>query len=197
MCVMVLTNSKMLPIGALVPDFSLPNVVDGKLVSRDDFKGKAGLLVMFICNHCPYVKHIQNHLGPIVHEYMDKGMGVVAINSNSTITHPQDGPDEMKKLVLEKKWKFPFLFDETQEVAKAFKAVCTPEFFLFDHDFKLYYHGQFDRSRPGNDVPVTGEDLRAAMDALLRKEPPPKDQKPSSGCSIKWHPGNEPEYLMD
>ncbi len=189
-------NSMELPIGSPIPEFTLKNVLDGAMISLKDFEGKKGLLVMFICNHCPYVKHIIDSLGPLVHQYMEKGIGVVAINSNSIVTHPQDGPDEMKKLALEKGWKFPFLFDETQNVAKSFKAVCTPEFFLFDQEFKLYYHGQFDGSRPGNDVPVTGEDLKAAMDALLRQEPPPKRQLPSSGCSIKWHPGGEPDYLQ-
>ncbi len=193
---MVLTSSLDLPIGASAPYFSLPNVLDGKIVSLDEFKGKKGVLVMFICNHCPYVKHIRGKLVELVHEYMERGIGVVAINSNSTMTHPQDGPESMKELALKEKWKFPFLFDETQETAKAYKAVCTPEFFLLDSDFKLYYHGQFDDSRPGNDVPVTGNDLKKAFDGLLSGQPPPTNQRPSAGCSIKWHPGKEPEYFQ-
>ena len=193
---MVSVPSQMLPLGTKAPDFALPDVVSGKIVKLTDFQGKKAILVMFICNHCPYVIHIRDHFKPLADEYMKRGLAIIAINANSTKTHPQDGPEEMKKLAIEKKWPFPYLFDETQAVAKSYKAACTPDFFLFNSDFKLVYRGQFDDSRPRNNIPVTGKDLRRAIDAVLNDQPVPKDQKPSLGCNIKWHPGNEPHYYL-
>jgi peroxiredoxin len=173
----------------------LEDVVSGKSVSLEDFKGTAGTLVFFISNHCPYVIHIRDHFKLLTDEYIPKGISFIAINSNSIETHPQDGPENMKALAAEKDWKFPFLFDETQEVAKTYKAACTPDFFLFDKDMKLYYRGQLDSSRPGNDFPVTGKDLRNAFDLMLEDKPSPEIQYPSIGCNIKWAPGNEPDYF--
>ena len=191
---MVNTPSTMLPLQTTAPDFSLTDAVSGNAVSLSDAEGKA-LLVMFICNHCPFVIHVRDELTGLINEYLDRGLGVVAINSNSIETHPQDGPDKMKELAEEMGWTFPFLFDSTQEVARAYRAACTPDFFLFDGDRKLVYRGQLDDSRPSIDVPATGSDLRAAIDAVLSGNPVPSDQKPSMGCNIKWTPGNEPDYF--
>ncbi|MFX0063559.1 MAG: thioredoxin family protein [Candidatus Hermodarchaeota archaeon] len=191
---MVGLSPKTLPLGAPAPDFSLTDVITGENVSFSDYAAnKKAVVVMFICNHCPYVIHVRGQFGPIAEEYMPKGIGILAINSNSVVTHPQDGPRAMKLLAEEMNWSFPFLFDGSQDVAKAFKAVCTPEFFVFDEEKKLVYHGQLDDSRPRNTIPVTGKDLRAVLDAVLEGKPVNKDQKSSIGCSIKWHPGNEPE----
>lgn len=192
---MALTPSTMLELGTRIPRFNLRNTVDGRPVAPDDFADEAALLVMFICNHCPYVQHIVSELGRLAADYLPRGVAVVAVNSNSARTHPQDGPEQMKELARAEGWRFPFLFDETQDVAKRFRAACTPDFFLFDGDRKLVYRGQFDDSRPGNGVPVTGRDLRAALDAVLAGGPVPEEQKPSMGCNIKWTPGNGPDYV--
>ncbi|MEW4488645.1 thioredoxin family protein [Thalassoglobus sp. JC818] len=190
---MVKTASTMLPLGNAAPDFSLPNV-DGKDVSLNDFAGKP-LLVMFICNHCPFVVHLRSALAEFTSEYQMKGLSVVGISANDVSTHPQDGPEEMKAEAKSAGYTFPYLYDETQEVAKAYHAACTPDFFLFDSDHKLVYRGQFDDSRPQSDIPITGQDLKAACDALLAGEPIQEDQKPSIGCNIKWREGNAPAYF--
>jgi peroxiredoxin len=181
------TPSTMLPLGTVLPSFTLPNAVDGKPVSAESLRGGKGLLVEFICNHCPYVIHVREQVVALNHELLDKGFHVVAINSNSQKTHPQDGPSHMAALARQEKWRFPFLFDEAQTVAKAFDAACTPEFYLFDAEGKLAYRGQFDDSRPSNKVPVTGKDLRAAAEALLKGQRPDERQRPSVGCNIKWN----------
>ena len=191
---MALTPSNMLPLGSPAPDFSLRDAVKDRTVSLKDFTGSRAFLVMFICNHCPYVNHVMDQLGPLTSTYMSKGVGIVGINSNSIVTHPADGPENMRALAIERDWKFPFLFDETQSVAKEYHAACTPDFFLFDGDLKLVYRGQLDDSRPGGSAPVTGRDLTAAVDAALAGEPVLADQKPSIGCNIKWARGNEPSY---
>ena len=187
------TPSSMLPLGTKAPDFTLRDAVSGEKFSLGNFAGRP-LLVMFICNHCPFVIHVRSELGRLAVDYMPQGIDIVAINSNSIDTHPQDGPEHMKKLAKEERWKFPFLFDETQEVAKAYRAACTPDLYVFDADHRLVYRGQLDGSRPTNDVPVTGKDLRAALDAVIAATAVPEEQKPSIGCSIKWRPGNEPDY---
>ena len=193
---MVETPSEMLPLGTKMPSFSLEDAVTGKMVSdRDASAGKKATLVMFICNHCPFVKHVMDGLGRIAADYIPKGVAVVAINSNDIASHPDDAPANMKKLAVSRGWRFPFLFDDTQEVAKNFKAACTPDFFLYDAGGKLAYRGQLDDSRPGNGIPVTGRDLRAALDAILAGKPAAASQKPSIGCNIKWKPGNEPPYF--
>ncbi len=192
---MAATESQMLDVGTSCPDFALENAVDGRPVRRADFAGAPALLVMFVCNHCPYVIHVRKVLVGLAHEFMDRGAAVVAINANSLQTHPQDGPAHMKALAAEEGWRFPFLFDRTQEVAKAFRAACTPDFFVFDRDQKLTYRGQLDDARPGRDVPVTGRDLRTALEATLSGAPAPEPQRPSIGCNIKWHPGNAPSYF--
>lgn len=192
---MALKPSTMLPLGSDAPAFELTNAVDGKTVSLGkDYDSAQALLVMFICNHCPFVIHVRDELGRVAADYMPKGLAVVAINSNSIESHPQDGPENMKRLAIQEGWEFPFLFDETQEVAKAYKAACTPDLFLFDGDCKLLYRGQLDDSRPSNAIPVTGHDLRAAIKDVLAGAPVSIDQKPSVGCNIKWKRGNEPEY---
>lgn len=183
---MARTESTMLALGTLAPDFALTDVVSGKLVHRNDFRGQKALLVMFICAHCPYVKHVEHELAKMGADYAEKSVGIVAISSNDAIAYPDDGPEGLKQQALTMGFRFPYLYDETQEVAKAYEAACTPDFFLFDADFKLAYRGQFDSSRPGSGIPVTGEDLRAAIDALLANKPVTADQKASLGCNIKW-----------
>ena len=190
---MVAVNSTMLPLGTAAPDFRLPNI-DGKTVSLSDFKGKP-LLVAFICNHCPYVKHLRAGLAQLGRDYGSRGAAIVGISSNSVETHPQDGPKEMAKEAKDAGYTFPYLYDESQAVAKNYRAACTPDFFLFDKDHRLVYRGQFDDSRPGNGYAVTGKDLRAALDAVLAGKPASSDQKPSIGCNIKWKAGNEPDYF--
>ncbi len=190
---MALTPSTMLSLGTKAPDFSLPDT-DGSTVSLADFKTSKALLVMFICNHCPFVKHIADELAKLGREYQDKGVGVVAISSNNVQTHPDDSPENMRKERQERGYTFPYLYDESQDVAKAYRAACTPDFYVFDGEMNLVYRGQLDDSRPGNDVPVTGKDLRAALDAALAGAAQTSDQKPSMGCNIKWKPGNEPDY---
>lgn len=192
---MVAVPSTMLPLGTPLPAFSLVNVVDGRLVSSADFAGDRALLVMFICNHCPYVKHVLKEIGRIAAEYRPKGVGIVAISSNDVQAFPDDAPEPMKALAKAEGWTFPYLFDEAQTVAKAFNAACTPEFYLFDEKRQLVYRGQLDDSRPKNAEPVTGKDLRAALDAVLGGQPVSPDQKPSVGCNIKWKPGNEPAWF--
>ena len=193
---MVKTASDMLPLGTPAPDFRLPDAVTGREFSLQDFAGERPLLVMFICNHCPYVVHVRDELTRLASDY-DGRVSIAAINANSAETHPEDGPANMRTLATELGWKFPFLFDATQEVAKAYHAACTPDFFLFAADKRrpLVYRGQLDASRPGNDVPVTGRDLRAAIDAVLAGGEVGTDQRPSLGCNIKWAPGNEPDYF--
>ncbi len=184
---MALTESTMeLELGASAPDFSLPNVVTGKTVKVDDYRGQKGLLVMFICTHCPYVKHIEKGLAALGMDYDGEAVSIVAISSNDAVHYPDDSPAGLRKQAEMMGFRFPYLYDESQAVAKAYHAACTPDFFLFDGDLKLVYRGEFDRSRPGNNVPVTGEELRAAMDALLEGKKPSTDQRPSIGCNIKW-----------
>ncbi|WP_017304900.1 thioredoxin family protein [Spirulina subsalsa] len=192
---MVRTASTMLPLGTAAPDFQLLDVVSGNQISLASFAKKKALLVMFICRHCPFVKHIQEELARLGKDYQDSALGLVAINSNDVANYPDDAPDRLKDMAQTLEFTFPMGYDETQEVAKAYTAACTPDFFLFDGDRKLVYRGQLDDSRPGNDLPVNGKDLRAAIDALLADQPLPPDQKPSIGCNIKWKPGNEPPYF--
>jgi len=184
---MALTPSAMLPLGEKLPNIILTNAVDQTSIDVNALaQGKRGTLVMFICNHCPYVVHMRKELVKVAHEAMAENFAVVAINANSVESHPQDGPTHMARLASEEGWKFPFLFDDTQAIAKAFKAACTPDLFLFDAHGQLAYRGQFDDSRPGNAKPVTGKELRAAIAAVAKGEKPGVDQKPSVGCNIKW-----------
>lgn len=183
----------MIPLGTQAPDFVLADT-EGSVVRRTDFAGQP-LLVMFICNHCPYVVHIRETLGPVTKQYMDRGIAVVGINSNDVENYPADSPKHMAKEKANFGYRFPYLFDETQEVAKAYSAACTPDLFLFDADHRLVYRGQFDASRPGSGIPVTGADLTAAVDALLAGQDPLAKQVPSAGCNIKWKPGNAPRYF--
>lgn len=191
---MVRTASTMLPLGTQAPHFSLPGT-EGEAVSLDDFRESSGLLVVFLCNHCPFVKHIRDGLAAFGRDYMPRGLGVVAISSNDVERYPADSPEQMAREKAEAGYPFPYLFDESQDVALAYRASCTPDFFLFDEDLRLVYRGQFDGSRPGNGVPVTGEDLRGAADALLSGDPIPETQIPSVGCNIKWKPGREPDWF--
>jgi peroxiredoxin len=185
-------TSTMLALGTEAPDFALRDVTTGGLVRRSDFDANKGLLVMFICRHCPYVRHVRKGLADLGRDYRGRDVGIVAISANDPAAYPEDAPESLAEEAREAGYAFPYLFDETQEVAKAYSAACTPDFFLFDADRKLAYRGQFDSSRPGNGVPVTGQDLRAAIDAVLADRPVPQDQRPSVGCTIKWRPGNEP-----
>ena len=187
------TPSTMLALGTPMPAFRLPDP-SGQWVSSDNFKD-APLLVAFICNHCPYVKHIGSHFARLAREYQAKGVAIVGINSNDVKDYPEDSPEMMAKEVRTMGYSFPYLYDETQEAAKAYRAACTPDFFLFDRERRLVYRGQVDDSRPGNNRPVTGADLRSALDAVLAGKPVSPDQKPSVGCNIKWKPGNEPNYF--
>lgn len=185
----------MLELGTPAPYFRLPEPASGREVSLDDFRDAPALLVMFLSNHCPYVKHIQAALARFVREYQARGLAAVGINCNDVEKYPDDSPEMMAAEVKRAGYTFPYLFDESQEVAKAYRAACTPDFFLFDRDRRLVYRGQFDDSRPKTDTPVTGADLRAAVEALLAGRPVPQEQKPSMGCNIKWKPGNEPDYF--
>jgi len=191
---MVRTPSTMLPLGTPAPDFSLPNI-DGRTVALADVAGAKATLVMFICNHCPFVKHVADQLAALGRDYAGRGVGIVAISSNDVATHPADSPEQMVHEAEQRGYVFPYLYDQTQEVAHAYHAACTPDFFLFDGSRKLVYRGQLDASRPGNGVSVTGADLRAALDAVLAGRPVATDQIPSLGCNIKWKPGNEPPYF--
>jgi peroxiredoxin len=183
---MSLTESTMLSLGTVAPDFALTDVVTGKTVRRDDFSGKKGLLVIFICAHCPYVKHIEKGLAALGRDYAAQPIGIVAISSNDASTHPADSPAGLKQQAESYGFVFPYLYDESQAAAHAYKAACTPDFFLFDAGLHLVYRGQFDSSRPGSGVPVTGQDLRAAIDLVLAGKPVPTVQRPSIGCNIKW-----------
>ena len=184
----------MLPLGTIAPAFALPDT-DGKIISLADFNDAPALLVMFICNHCPYVLHVRTELARLGRDYQARGVAVAGICSNDMASHPQDGPAAMKKEVAAAGYTFPYLHDATQAVAKAYHAACTPDFFLFDRERRLVYRGQLDDSRPGNGLPVTGRDLRAALDTVLAGRPVSLTQKPSMGCNIKWKRGNEPEYF--
>ena len=183
---MARTESTMLELGTTAPDFALTDVVTGKIVRRDDFCGQKALLVLFICAHCPYVKHIEEALAALGKDYAGQLVGIVAISSNDITTHSADSPAGLKLQAQTYGFVFPYLYDETQVVARSYKAACTPDFFLFDDNLHLVYRGQFDSSRPGNGVPVTGKDLRAAIDLVLAGKPVPTDQRPSMGCNIKW-----------
>ena len=186
----------MLPLGTKAPPFSLVDVVSDRETSLEDVSdGKHGLLVMFICAHCPFVIHVQDELARIGLDYGSEGLGIVAISSNSVVSHPQDAPDKLKAMARELGFRFPYLYDESQSIAKEYTAACTPDFFLFDRDKSLVYRGRLDASRPGNGVPVNGRDLRSAIDAMLAGQPPLAEQLPSAGCNIKWAPGNEPTYF--
>ncbi len=191
---MAATNSTMLELGTEAPPFSLPSATGGT-VSLEDYPHARAFLVMFICNHCPFVKHVRDELVRLADDYKEKGVAVVAINSNDWSAYPDDSPERMEEEAREYGYPFAYLYDETQEVAKAYRAACTPDFYLFDSERKLSYRGQLDGSRPGNDVPVSGTDLRAALDALLGGGPGIREQRPSLGCNIKWRPGNEPDYF--
>lgn len=184
----------MLPLGTQAPDFQLPDVVSGKLISLDTFADKKALLVMVICQHCPFVKHVQNELVKLGKDYVKQGLGIVAISANDVSNYPDDSPEKLKVMAQQLGFNFPFCYDESQETTKAYTAACTPDFFLFNSELKLTYRGQLDDSRPGNNIPVTGKDLRAAIEAILQEKPINNDQKPSLGCGIKWKPGNEPSY---
>ncbi|MBI4062525.1 thioredoxin family protein [Candidatus Gottesmanbacteria bacterium] len=187
--------STMVALGTRAPDFSLPNVSTGQSVSLSTFADKKALLVMFICRHCPYVQHVKNELTRIGNDYKDRKLGIVAIASNDPQAYPQDAPTSMAEFAKEEGFTFPVCFDESQEFAKSYKAACTPDFFLYDSNRKLVYRGQLDDTRPSSDAQANGKDLRAAIDAVLADKPVSNDQKPSTGCSIKWRPGNEPTSL--
>ncbi len=191
---MALRESRMIALGSPAPDFALPDVVSGRIVRLADFGAAPALLVAFICNHCPYVRHIRAGFVAFAREYQPKGLAIVAISANDPAAYPDGAPEAMAREATAAGFTFPYLFDETQAVARAYEAICTPDFFLFDRERKLVYRGRFDASRPGTNVPVTGADLRAAVDRLLAGQPLPAEQHPSMGCSIKWKPGNAPAY---
>lgn len=192
---MAATESTMTPLGTPAPDFNLPDTnPPGKRVSLNDFAGRDALVVMFLCNHCPFVKHVRAEVASLARDFMGRGVAFVAISSNDVGSHPDDAPEQMTIVANEAGYPFPYLYDETQAVAKAYRAACTPDFFVFDRDRALCYRGQLDDSRPTNGQPVTGADLRAALDAVLAGRPAPAAQKPSIGCNIKWAPANEPDY---
>lgn len=190
---MVVTASTMLPLGTRAPGFQLPDA-ENKMVSLDNFKNASAVLVIFMCNHCPFVKHILSRLVELIKDYQAKGVAVVGINSNDVATFPEDSPAMMAKLAKGAGFTFPYLYDETQEVAKVYHAACTPDFFLFDSQMRLVYRGQLDDSRPGSEIPVTGTDLTAAIDTVLEGAEVNTEQKPSMGCNIKWKQGSSPEY---
>jgi peroxiredoxin len=192
---MVAIGSTMLPLGTKAPDFHLPDVVSGKTISLATFADKKALLVMFICRHCPYVQHVQRELARIGKDYQDKSVGIVAISANDAANYAEDAPDRLKAMARELGFTFPYCYDESQKTAQAYTAACTPDFFLFDGDRSLVYRGQLDDSRPGNATPVTGKDLRAAIDAVLADKAVDANQKASIGCNIKWKSGNEPDYF--
>lgn len=191
---MALTPSTMLALGTKAPDFKLRDAVSGKTVSLADFAERKVLLVMFICQHCPYVQHVKEELARLGKDYAGKNIGIIAISSNDIERYSDDAPEKLKEMALELTFSFPFCCDETQEVAKAYRAACTPDFFLYNEKRELVYRGQLDDSRPGNGKPVTGKDLRSAIDAVLSGKPVGSDQRASIGCNIKWKPGNEPRY---
>lgn len=183
---MAATESNMVPLGIQAPSFFLNDVVSGRTLSLDQLKSDIATVIMFICNHCPYVKHINKKLVEVSNYYIDKGISFIGINSNDIENYPEDSPENMKKQAKQLGYQFPYLFDETQEIAKAYKAACTPDFFIFDKNLKLVYRGQFDDSRPGNNIPLTGKDLSDALEAILNNKPISSEQKPSIGCNIKW-----------
>ena len=191
---MALVESTMLALGTAAPDFSLPEVTSGKIISLRDAANAKALLVMFICRHCPYVVHVKSELAQLGKDYARKGVAIVAISANDAVRYPDDAPAQLKAMAKEEGFTFPFCYDEAQTVAAAYTAACTPDFFLFDANHRLVYRGQLDDSRPGNGKPLTGHDLRAAIDAVLAGTPVASDQRPSVGCSIKWVPGREPAY---
>jgi peroxiredoxin len=191
---MARTASTMLPLGTQAPDFQLPDTVSGETITLDTFADKQALLVAFICRHCPFVQHVKDELAQIGKDYADADLGIVAISANDADNYPDDAPEKLAEMAQELDFNFPLCYDESQETAKTYTAACTPDFFLFDRDRKLVYRGQLDDSRPGSDEPVTGKDLRAAIDAVLSAQPVSSEQKPSMGCNIKWKPGNEPAY---
>lgn len=191
---MARTASTMLPLGTQAPDFNLLDVVSNQMLMLENFSDKKGLLVMFICRHCPFVKNLQTGLATLAQDYANADLAIAAISANDAENYPDDAPESLKVLAQKQQFQFPILYDETQETAKAYMAACTPDFFLFDEMRSLVYRGQFDDSRPGNNLPVTGQDLRAAIDALLANQPVNPEQKPSIGCNIKWKPGNAPSY---
>ncbi len=192
---MALVASTMLALGTEAPEFSLPEPATGEMVSLSRFDGARGLLVVFLSNHCPFVKHLADHFAGLAAEYQARGVAVVGINANDVANYPEDSPEKMTDEVARRGYTFPYLFDESQEVAKAYRAACTPDFFLFDAGRRLVYRGQYDGSRPSLDVPVTGEDLRAALEAVLGGGAPVEEQVPSVGCNIKWRAGEEPGWF--
>ncbi len=192
---MVLVNSTMRPLGSLAPDFSLPSVTDGKTYSLSSFDDKKALLIIFACRHCPYVVHVKDELAKLGVDYANQDIAIVAISSNDAANYKDDSPERLKEFAQELALNYPLLYDESQAVAKDYTAACTPDFFLYDEKRKLSYRGQLDGARPGNSVPVTGEDLRQAIDCVLQGKPVCADQKPSAGCNIKWKPGSAPEYF--
>lgn len=192
---MVLTASTMLELGTPAPDFQLPDVISGQTISLGTFTNRKALLVMFICQHCPFVKHVQSELAKIGQDYQSQSLGIVAISANDIQSHPLDDPEHLLAMATSLGFNFPVCFDETQAVAKRYTAACTPDFFVFDAARQLVYRGQLDDSRPSNDLMITGQDLRAALDAVLTDQPVCPEQKPSIGCNIKWKPGNEPTYF--
>jgi peroxiredoxin len=191
---MVLTASTMLPLSTVAPDFRLPDAVTGKIIASGETIGKKSLLIMFICQHCPFVKHVQQELANLGKEYLNKPLEIIAISANDVANYPNDSPEKLKEMAQELGFNFPVCYDETQAVAKAYTAACTPDFFLFDRSHRLVYRGQLDDSRPSNNLPVTGADLRAAIEATLVEKTIDWQQKPSIGCNIKWKIGNEPDY---
>jgi len=192
---MSLTPSTMLPLGTTAADFKLPDVVSGKMYSLKDFAGKKALLVMFICQHCPYIQHIKKELAKLGKDYANKEVAIVGISSNDAANYPDDSPKALAQFAKTEGFTFPLLYDESQDVAKAYTAACTPDLFLFNKERELVYRGQLDDSRPGNNKPVTGKDLRAAIDAVTAGKAVSQDQRPATGCNIKWKPGNEPDYF--
>lgn len=192
---MVKTASTMLALGTAAPEFQLPDVVSGETISLATFFGSKALLLMFICQHCPFVKHVQAELAKIGHDYGDRPLDIVAISANDVANYPDDSPQKLKQMAQELNFNFPVCYDESQSVSKSYTAACTPDFFLFDSANKLVYRGQLDDSRPSNGIPVTGQDLRQAIDAVLQDRAIDFEQKPSIGCNIKWKPGNEPDYF--
>jgi peroxiredoxin len=183
---MARTLSTMVELRTTAPQFTLPDTVSGKDVSLDDIKGETATLIMFICNHCPFVKHVNEELVNLANDYNSKGIGFAAISSNDVINHPEDAPELMAKVAEQLNYPFPYLYDESQEIARTYDAACTPDFFIYDKDLKLVYRGQLDDSRPGNEIPVTGKDIRHALNCLINALPVPETQKPSIGCNIKW-----------
>lgn len=185
------TLSTMLPLGTIAPGFALPDAVSGKVMRLAELQSERATVIMFICNHCPYVKHVQHELARLANDYRSRGVAFIAISSNDVAAYPEDAPEQMKTFARETGFAFPYLFDETQEVARAYQAACTPDFYVFDRELKCVYRGQFDEARPKNDAPVTGKDLRAALDHVLAGKPVSAEQKPSMGCNIKWKPAHK------